>query len=198
MHGTPCIAAIILAAGGSSRLGFPKQLMLHEGETLVNRAALAARRAALDPVIVVLGADSSRVAAAIDPASDVALVTNEEWQTGQASSLRAGIRSAMSAASDAVLVMLVDQLLVDDIALRKLIAQYDDDHRIIAAAYHDTIGAPALIASEFFPDLMELTGDSGAGRWLRERKDIVTKVALPEAMIDIDTAADAAGLTNAE
>jgi molybdenum cofactor cytidylyltransferase len=198
MHGIPCIAAVILAAGGSSRLGFPKQLMLHEGDTLVNRAALAARRAGLDPVIVVLGADSSRVAAAIDRATDVVLVMNDEWQTGQASSLRAGIRSAMSTGSDTVLVMLVDQLLVDEIALRKLIAQYDDDHRIIAAAYHDTIGAPALIACEFFSDLMQLSGDSGAGRWLRDRKDIVTQVALPEAMIDIDTPSDAAGLTKPE
>jgi len=198
MNGVPCIAAVILAAGGSSRLGFPKQLMLHEGEPLVNRAALAARRAGLDPVIVVLGADSDRVAAAIDPATAVTLVTNDMWQTGQASSLRAGIRSAMAAGSDAVLIMLVDQVLIDEIALRKLIDAFDEGHRIVASAYHATVGAPALIASEFFLEVIESTGDSGAGRWLRDRKDIVTQVALDDAMIDIDTPADAARLTKPE
>ena len=106
------IAAVVLAAGGSARLGRSKQLVVHEGEPLVRRAARAALDAGAEPVIVVLGAHADLVRQALD-GLPVSAVVNDAWETGMASSLRIGARAALDAGCDAVLVTLADQPLVD-------------------------------------------------------------------------------------
>lgn len=186
--------AIVLAAGKSSRLGHPKQLIVHAGETLVRRAALAALEAGADRVVVVLGSDAARVALDLNIPS-VEIVINEEWESGLASSLAAGVRAITAKHScDAVMVTLADQPLVDAAALERLISAFDANHRIVAAAYAGTIGVPAIFGSEHIPELLLLKGDLGAGQWMRARMSEVTPVPLPEAELDIDTQADAARL----
>jgi molybdenum cofactor cytidylyltransferase len=91
-----------------------------------------------------------------------------------------------------VLVTLADQPLVDARALKRLIAAFDDDHRIIASAYNDTLGVPAIFAREHANDLLRLTGDTGAAAWLRRRAKDVTRVPLKIATVDIDTPSDLA------
>jgi molybdenum cofactor cytidylyltransferase len=184
------IAAVILAAGGSSRFGYPKQLLTHEGENLVRRAATAAIDAKLSPVIVVLGAYASTIKQQLSGIDAAIFVENAKWANGQASSLRLGIKAAMSVDADAALVMLADQPLVDSDSLSKLIHAFDEDHRLVAASYSNTIGAPAIFGAEYFNDLVRLRGDHGAGKWLRERKESVTHVTLDEAAADIDTPDD--------
>jgi molybdenum cofactor cytidylyltransferase len=181
----------VLAAGGSTRFGSPKQLLIQEGEPLVRRAAKAALEAGATPVMVVLGADAPSVAAELSGLRHVRTVINPHWETGLASSLATGLRALMEIAGcDAVLVTLADQPNVDAAALKKLIAAFDGEHRIVASAYSGIIGVPAIFGCEHVADLMRLEGDSGAGKWLRSQPDKVTTVALPEAEADIDTVED--------
>ena len=186
------IGTVILAAGGSTRFGSPKQLLIHKRQSLVRRAAKAAIAAGATPVMVVVGADAPLVAAELMRLRGVRTVINEHWKTGLASSLATGLRALMEIAGcDAVLVMLADQPGVDATALKKLIAAVDVDHRIVAAGYAGTVGVPAIFGCEHVKDLMRLTGDRGAGQWLRDRLDRVRTVPLPEAELDIDTTHDA-------
>ena len=184
-----------MAAGGSTRLGSPKQLILYENQPLVRRAAIAALDAGVSRVVVVLGAHAAAVGATLSDLPSVALAPNPDWESGLASSLAVGIAAiAADVTCDAALVMLADQPHVDAEALRRLIEAFDDEHRIIASAYDETIGVPALFAREHFEDLMRLTGDRGAGSWLRSRRNEVTSVALRRASLDVDTPADVARL----
>lgn len=191
------IGAIILAAGPSTRLGYPKQLIEHEGEALVRRAAAAALDAGARPVLVVVGASSEEVSNALEGLDGVKTLHNEKWESGLASSLSAGL-AALNAdkAITGALVMVVDQPLVDANALRRLMTGFDEAHRIVASAYDDIVGVPVVIGSEHFAALMNLKGDEGAGRWLRARLPDVTQVDVASASVDIDTPADAERLNS--
>ena len=190
------VGAVVLAAGGSSRLGTPKQLLVHEGEPLVRRAARAALEAGADPVVVVLGAESERVRTALDGLAGIALVLNERWSDGLASSLTAGVRALLAMAQvDAVLLTLADQPLVGAPELASLISRLTDAHGVVAAEYAGIVGVPAVVARAHVDALLGLSGDRGAGAWLRSLGDGVARVPMPAAAMDVDTEADAARLT---
>jgi molybdenum cofactor cytidylyltransferase len=145
--------------------------------------------------VVVLGANAATIAPALVGLTSVAIVINPDWKRGVASSLVAGLSAFLAdEACDAVLVTLADQPLVDGTALRRLVTAFDDEHRIVAAAYDDTIGVPAVFGREHLDDLMRLTGDRGAGSWLRARQNEVTRVPLYSAAFDIDRPSDVARL----
>jgi molybdenum cofactor cytidylyltransferase len=172
---------------------------MHEGEPLVRRAARAAIDAGASPVIVVLGADADMVRPALSSLGDVKIVVNTEWKTGVASSLAAGLREVGEDHScEGALVMLTDQPFVDAAALRRLLAAFDDEHALVASEYDGTIGVPAVFSRKYFPELMLLTGDAGAGRWLRGRRSEVTRVTLEGAGRDIDTISDMTQLDTGE
>lgn len=186
------ITAIVLAAGGSTRFGKPKQLHLHDGEPLVRHAVNAALGAGVTDVIVVLGSEAEDIAYALDGISHARTVINDDWRTGVASSIEVGLDAVHEA--DGILIALADQPLVDATALARLIDRFDDTHRLVASSYADTIGVPALFGVEYADELRTLTGDHGAGRWMKARISDVTIVPLEKAAIDIDTPADAARL----
>lgn len=186
------IAAIVLAAGGSVRFGKPKQLLLYDGEPLVQRAVNAALGAGVSEVVVVLGSDAENIVGALEENAQTRAVINRDWRTGLASSIKAGLDAIDE--PDGVLIMLSDQPLIDSTALSRLIDRFDETHRIVASGYDDTMGVPAIIGGEFLVDLKHLSGDHGAGAWIRSRIADVTIVPLEKASIDIDTPADAARL----
>ncbi len=188
--------AVVLAAGASTRFGSPKQLLLYNGEPLVRRAAIAAREAGAEEVVVVLGADAAVVAPAVFGIAHIRTIINDRWASGLASSINAGISALFDDTSfDAVLVTLADQPLVDANALKQLLDAFGNDRRIVASAYSGTIGVPALFAAEHVPDLLRLSGDTGAGRWLRDRLSEVTTIDLDvAAAVDIDSQSDASRL----
>jgi CTP:molybdopterin cytidylyltransferase MocA len=192
------IAAVILAAGASSRLGAPKQLIDFRGEPLVRRATRAAVEAEASPVVVVLGADAPSIAPLLEGLGHVSTAVNEQWQSGLAASVAVGMREVqrLCPRCDAVLITTADQPLVGGEALRALLDAYEGDARLVAAEYSGTIGVPAVIGSEYFDALLALEGDAGAGRWLRSRVSEVRRVPLPEAAVDIDTAEDRALLAS--
>jgi molybdenum cofactor cytidylyltransferase len=188
------VASIVLAAGRSTRLGVPKQLIEFRGEPLVRRAAMAAANAGASKVLVVVGAEISGIAQALNGLSFATIVVNERWQHGLASSLAAGVRGVQrrEPRAEGVLITTVDQPLVSDAALAELFDAFNQGARVVAAAYSGTTGVPAVIAREHFRELLELHGDVGAGRWLRAKRHAVQRITMPEAAVDLDTAEDVA------
>lgn len=184
------VGAVILAAGASSRMGHPKQLLLFEGRTLLARAVTAAADAEAQPVIVVLGANATEIREAGGIPAGIRIVVNARWSTGLASSLTAGLRAFEEGSSDGILVTLADQPSVDASLLRKLMAAFRSGSRIVATDYDGAPGVPALFGREHVPELLSLTGDAGAGPWLRAKGREVTVVAPERPLIDIDRPAD--------
>lgn len=186
------IAAVVLAAGSSSRLGQPKQLLEFNGEPLLHRAARAALEAGCAPVLVVLGAKAAFCRPAIADLP-VQIVDNKEWKSGLASSVRCGIAALPDTASAAILLT-CDQPHVSADLLRQLIAASRDGENMAASQYAGTIGIPALFPRRSFPELLALTGGNGAKSLLRKGADAVGCVPFPEGRIDIDTPADAGAI----
>ena len=190
------LSAIVLAAGGSSRYGQCKQLVEINGSSLVRLAVN--RLLALFPpdrINVVVGANSQVVAQAVSDLP-VNAVHNEHWQTGLASSLKAGINS-LEPGCRAVMITLCDQALVTEAHLSRLLDQWHaDPSEITASGYAGTIGTPAVIPAEFYPQLLALEGDAGAKSILKSNAGRVRTVAMPEAEFDIDVPADLEKLRN--
>lgn len=191
------IAAVVLGAGGSKRLGQPKQLLERGGRSLVRNAVEAAVGGGCRPVIVVLGAESERVRAAID---DPRVVTrlNPDWEDGIASSIRTGIAALRGLERDveAAVLTACDQPRLSPAVIRRLIDAYRDrvDRTIAMAActYAGTRGTPALFGRERFDRLLGLHGDRGAQSLLRAGSEPVLEVAWPDGELDIDRPEDAA------
>lgn len=183
------IAAVILAAGASRRMGSgrPKQLMELEGEPLVRRAARIALQAGYDPTIMVLGYQAEDVEGAL-AGLPVSPVVNKAWNEGMASSIRAGIRVVPQDAC-AALVMACDQPAVDGFFLIAMLhAHRREPDRIIAAAYAGTVGIPAMFPRRCFEAMKGLTGDRGARALLAETA--VLALPLPGGEMDLDTLHD--------
>ena len=184
------IACVVLAAGGSRRLGFPKQLVRRRARSLLARA-LGAARGALphSRLIVVLGADALRLRLVVRRAAPrVDVVYNARWVDGLASSLNAGLAAA-PAATRAILVTLVDQPNVDMRALLRLLNAWQRRRGVAAASrYAGRTGVPAILPRRYWRAIRELRGDAGARALLRGTG--ITIVDMPEAELDIDTRAD--------
>jgi molybdenum cofactor cytidylyltransferase len=187
------LAGVLLAAGGATRFGRPKQLCEWRGKALVSCALDATRAVCGAGVVVVTGAAAAQVAECLQ-GSSVEIVHNGDWATGMASSLRQGIAAIDQAAVTGVLISLCDQPLVSAADLALLTAGWQArPGRIAAAAYNDTVGVPAIFPVALLDELTALQGDAGARKLLRDYTDI-SIVAMPAAGLDIDTPEDLARL----
>lgn len=182
------LAALVLAAGASSRLGQPKQLVEFEGERLLDRAIRLAHQAGASPVFVVLGADFERILEALtsNPYQPRILV-NKAWSSGMASSLRLGAAAAERAGVDDLLVLACDQPAVTAEHLLRLTEVSKREH-VVASYYWERRGIPALFPEFAFHALQDLQGDTGARELLQD--DAVLTVALPGGEFDVDTPQD--------
>ncbi len=191
----PPPGSVILAAGGSARLGTPKGLLLAGGVPLVTRAAAAAAAAGCAPVVVVVGAEADAMEAAL-AGSGAVVVRNPDWPEGMASSIRCGVERLRQLAPEATAVLLAtcDQPRVEAAHLRRLVGAFQQrGSGAAASAYGGTLGVPAVLGAELFPELLRLRGDRGARELLRESPSTVG-VPCPEAEHDVDTPGDAARL----
>lgn len=189
------IACVLLAAGGSSRLGRPKQLIRHRTVPLLLHAVRAARGALpCAPLIVVLGADALRLRLLLRRARCRArVVPNPDWNEGMATSLRAGLGAAPRTVR-AALVLLVDQPRVDAAALIRLVTAWRRRPGVPAAAgYGGRVGVPAVLPRRRWRGVKGLHGDQGARALLRDSQ-MLTRVDMPGAELDVDTQADVARL----
>jgi molybdenum cofactor cytidylyltransferase len=188
------VYAIILAAGASSRLGSPKQLLEWCNRPLLEHAIVNARAVLNERVIVVLGAHAESIQATID-LSDVISIVNPDWPEGMASSICAGVHALPESAS-AVLILLCDQPLINSAHLQNLLNGWQTaPDRIVTSQYHHSVGVPALFPAEFFGDLLSLNGDRGAKPILMKFEGSLLKISLPEAELDIDSMGDFDHLT---
>jgi molybdenum cofactor cytidylyltransferase len=191
------VAAIIVAAGSSSRLGQPKQLVLIDGEPLLHRAMRCAWEAGAAPVFVVLGAHRERIESAIDFGA-AAIVVNEDWEEGVASSIRAGVKAVQSEApaAEGVLLMTCDQPQVSAKHLQRLMqmsyAQLEPT--AIASTYGGVRGIPVIFPRQALRDLLALRGDQGARALLAQPPWPVISIPLEGGEIDIDRPEDLAQL----
>ncbi|MGA2017749.1 MAG: nucleotidyltransferase family protein [Opitutaceae bacterium] len=190
-RGEPRLGAVVLAAGGSSRMGSAKQLLELGGRPLVAGAVEAVLGSPARPVVVVVGADAERVRAAI-ARQPVSVVFNPAWSSGIASSIRLGLSALLGAepALDAVLVALCDQPALSPAIIGRLAALHRATGLIAAARYSGRNGAPAVFGREHFAALAALEGDEGARRLLNGRPGLVAAEDLPEMGLDLDTPDD--------
>jgi CTP:molybdopterin cytidylyltransferase MocA len=185
------LACVLLAAGGSRRLGTPKQLARSRAKPLLRRALEGARRALpAASLVVVVGAQATRLRLLVRRTElGAKVVYNPHWRDGIASSLQAGV-GALPRAANAVLVLLADQPAVDARAIARLATAWRSrPSQPAAAAYLDRLGVPAILPRRYWRSLRELRGDSGARTLLRSARN-VTRVAMPEAELDVDTPED--------
>lgn len=183
----PEVAAVVLAAGQSRRMGEPKLLLRWKGLSLLRRAAEAATKAC-QRVVVVVGPEVDRMRAEL-VGLPVTVVVNPDPGQGIASSLRCGLGAVGDAA--AVLLVLADQPAVGPQHLRRLLElRRKTGARVVAASYGETVGVPAVFARELFFELFALEGDVGAKGVLQRHRHEVLLVPVPEAACDVDTPQD--------
>lgn len=190
--GSGSFGVVILAAGGSTRLGRPKQLLQFRGRSLLRQAAETALGAGASAVVVVLGAQAERLQEELT-GLPVTIAINSEWEEGMASSLRAGIGALRASAVEATIVMLCDQPLVTAETLRGLVAAQSSGGQAAVVSLYATgaPGPPCLFVRALFPDLLALRGAQGAKQLIaRLPEAAVTRVPFTDGTWDIDTEAD--------
>lgn len=188
---------IILAAGGSSRLGEAKQLLEYDSVGLLQHAVNEAAATNAKAVVVVLGSQSENIAKQIK-SKKLVIVQNPEWEEGLASSIRSGI-NALEAdySADGAILMVCDQPHVTTALLDKLLEEQLFSRKpIVASEYRNTVGTPALFHHSFYPALQNLQGDAGAKKILLQHASEVHRLSFPEGAIDIDTRIDYERLLN--
>jgi molybdenum cofactor cytidylyltransferase len=186
------IGVIILAAGASTRMGTPKQLLLHRGRTFLRRAAQTALASVCRPVVVVLGAHAEQVQAELEQLP-VCVAVNRRWNEGMSSSVRVGLEALVAEREevDGAVIMLCDQPLVTARVIDELVETHrETGKRIIASEYAGTRGVPALFGRELFAELSALRAGGGARQVIGSHPDDVATVCFPEGAVDVDTPQD--------
>ena len=186
------VGALILAAGESSRLGRPKQLIQFRGRSLIRRIVDAADEAGCAPIAVVIGSDGKKMAPELER-TRAAIVENKDWRNGIGTSIRAGMQNLVECGRDldAVILLVCDQPLVEKELIEQLIACYGEAGKtIIASSYSGTLGVPAFFDRSHFEELLTLADDSGGKSIIISRRESVVEFPFPPGNLDIDTLAD--------
>ncbi len=178
------VAAVILAAGASTRLGEPKQLVPLGGERLLERAVRLAREAGLSPVIVVVGARAAEITAQCD-LREAQVVRCERWAEGMSQAVRAGIAAVAETNAASAVVLTSDMPFVTPAHLQALTRRRGE---VRASGYAGRHGVPAHFPRTVFAELLRLEGDSGARDLLRD----APAVELGDDALDIDRPEDLA------
>ncbi len=186
------VGAVILAAGGSTRLGRPKQLLVWQSSTLIRRTVNAATEAGCAPVVVVIGAVREEIEKELRE-TRATVAFNPDWQLGLGTSIRCGVRHLMDSNEpiDALVLLTCDQPLVDGSVVTSLIAQWQETRpAMVASRYEETVGIPALFDRSCFDDLLRLSDAAGAKILLQSQPENVTEIAFEGGALDLDTPAD--------
>jgi molybdenum cofactor cytidylyltransferase len=182
---------IILAAGNSSRLGRPKQLLPYRGKTLLTHVVAESLAADLQPVVVT-GAHRTEIENSLQ-GQPVAIAYNPDWETGMASGIVAGLRKALSIEPHlpGLIVAVCDQPYISVELFRSLMEKHAMSGKgLIASVYSEVMGTPVLFDHCYFKELSVLSGDAGAKQLLKRYPDDVATVPFPKGSIDIDTEED--------
>jgi len=186
------ISAILLAAGTSSRLGKPKQLLPLGDSTIIERVIESLREAKLVEIIVVLGHASEEIASRIEEDEHVKVVVNPDYEEGMASSIRCGMRH-VGAHMDGYLIVLGDKPLLDTDTVNQVIDKfYNCKKKIVVPTYEGQRGHPIVLSPIYKEELTALTGDVGARELLAVHADEVLEftVDTDAVLVDVDTLDD--------
>ena len=179
------VAGIVLAAGESKRFGRPKQLLDWKGQPFVHAVAKTALEAGLSPVLVVTGANAEQVERAVNDL-DVKVIRNEEWSSGQASSIRAGVQEANRVG--AAIFLLTDQPQLTTSILRALVEKHAEGlYPVVAPMVMDQRANPVLFDRATFPDLLALQGDVGGRAIFHKHRVEYLPWHDDRLLLDVDT-----------
>ncbi|WP_420580827.1 nucleotidyltransferase family protein [Reichenbachiella sp.] len=184
---------MILAAGSSSRLGQPKQLLHFKGKTLLENV-IETSATISDEIVVILGSSHEQIMPVISHTS-ATIAYFDHWQQGMGSTVSFGIQQILNKDryTKDVLVLLCDQLHVTKQMLSELVFFHQEsDHLITACGYDKSYGAPAIFNRKTFLDLLNLKGDQGAKKVIQKHFKNAQIISYPEAQVDIDTPKDLA------
>lgn len=185
---------LVLAAGASTRLGQPKQLVKLGGRPALHRVVSNCVAVAGSAVTVVIGANAQELSHLLGH-SPASVVLNRQWEEGIAASIRRGL-AAVPTTSEAVMIVLGDQVAVTADDLRRLVSAWKGEEGVIAAAVYDHhVGVPAIFPRICFSELAQLRGDQGARLILERNNYRLARVSMPNAALDLDTPEDLAALT---
>ncbi|MHC0442447.1 nucleotidyltransferase family protein [Flavobacterium sp. 3-210] len=183
---------VILAAGNSSRLGQPKQLLGYKDSTLLKNTIGEASLVPNAKIIVVTGANNQLIEEELDP-SKISISFNPDWESGMASSIVNGLQKLLTLYPDYenCIFAVCDQPYVSSLIFENLIQEhYKTEKGIIASAYSETLGTPVLFYKKYFAELLELKGQEGAKKIISKFSDDVVSVSFEKGNIDIDTEDD--------
>jgi len=186
------IAAVVLAAGASTRMGTPKLLLPLRGKSILRHITETALASRTDAVVVVLGAHAEQLRGEVE-GTGANVVINPDWQEGLSASIRVGVEAASSLSEDleAVILLLADQPLVTAETIDTLIQRFRATGKaIVASAYAGTLGPPVLFARPLFLELLTLEGDRGAKEVFERYPGQIEAIPVPDGAVDIDTQED--------
>lgn len=181
---------IILAAGSSTRMGEPKQLMIYKNKTLLQHVIGEANNANLEPVICVTGYQSDLITRSI-LGMEVSIVYNEHWSEGMGSGISSGIKQMLLSDVDAVILAVGDQPHVSSDLFRTMERFRNESGKgIIACSYAGTLGTPVLFNRNYFNHLKSLNGNQGGKNIVKLNLPDVCSVEFENGSVDIDTKQD--------
>jgi molybdenum cofactor cytidylyltransferase len=184
------VGAIVLAAGGSARMGQNKLLFPLSGETVLRRAVRRATEAGLEPVVVVLGHEAGRAQGEL-AGLGCRTVVNPDWEHGINRSLRTGL-AALPAETTAAMVMLADMPFVTTEMLRTLVERWRDGTAPLVISDYDGVNSPPMLYGRaLFPELLAMEGEGCGKQVVRRHREEATAVAWPAAALaDLDVPED--------
>jgi molybdenum cofactor cytidylyltransferase len=184
------IAAVVLSAGESSRMGRPKALLPIEGETFIGRIVGALKRTQAGKIVVVLGHNADQLAAAIRPLG-VEFLVNPDYKLGQLSSLQVAVRSLQSQLDcEGMLLHLVDHPYIDSTLVDRIIERFHETQKdIVVPRCHGKRGHPVLFSRRLFAELLAAPMDQGAKAVVNAHANETLEIETEEEGIalDIDT-----------
>ncbi|TDO73330.1 molybdenum cofactor cytidylyltransferase [Flavobacterium chryseum] len=189
---------VILAAGSSSRLGQPKQLLTYKNTTLLKNTINAASLIPNAVIIVVTGSNHELIKEQIE-SGEIKISFNPDWEMGMSSSIAKGLSDVLLEYSqiEKCIFAVCDQPFVSTAIFENLIDQYNKTKKGIAAsAYAETLGTPVLLDKKYFKELLELKGQEGAKKIINKFLDDTVAVPFEKGNIDIDTMEDYNNLKN--
>jgi len=194
------IGVVILAAGDSTRLGRPKQLVQFKGKALLQHAIDQVVQLEVGPSVVVLGGNKDQISSRIDP-KGLQVVLNSDWQHGIASSMQVGFEQILSNERkiDHIMFVLSDQPFLEVSQLKRLVKTHLSGNRMATYSEYDgVLGVPAIFSQAAFPFLKTLKGDQGAKKLTTMKGFEFETEPFEKGLFDIDTEEDVAKLKTME
>ncbi|WP_231424853.1 MULTISPECIES: NTP transferase domain-containing protein [Pedobacter] len=191
-------AIIILAAGNSSRMGKPKQLLNYNGQTFLDIVITESAKTTFYPIIVVLGAYAAEIKQSIAD-KGIFYVVNENWESGMSSSISFGLQSALNIDPEIenVILTVADQVHISSEIFEALNSTHQFTNKsIVTCAYSKTTGSPSLFNKKYFEELLNLTGETGAKPVIKQYITDTATIPFELGKVDIDTETDYKKLIN--